>query len=275
MPKFAPRIHILLARQASVGLVIRRGPSKQVATFLWDRRRDTFELGQWLKGRIYERRCDLSPDGKYFLYFAMNGKWKSESQGSWSAISKAPWLKALAFFPKGDCWHGGGLWTGKKSYWLNDDGMHQTRQETTLVQRDLKFSLTENFGGECPGVYYPRLLRDGWTLIERNQLARWSRVDIFEKPLPNGWTLRKRAHAELDHPPGKGCYWDEHELTGPKAGQSLPCPTWEWADLDGRRLVWAAGGKLFAAQLQRTGLADTQELFDFNDWQFSAIAAPY
>jgi cytochrome bd-type quinol oxidase subunit 2 len=30
-------------------------------------------VGQWLKGRIYERRSDLSPDGKHLIYFAMNG----------------------------------------------------------------------------------------------------------------------------------------------------------------------------------------------------------
>ena len=56
-------------------MVIRRGPSKSVATLLWDRKRNTFHMGQWLKGRIYERRCDLSPDGKYLIYFAMNGWW--------------------------------------------------------------------------------------------------------------------------------------------------------------------------------------------------------
>jgi hypothetical protein len=90
---------VLLASHAPVGLVIRRGPSKSVATLLWDRRRDKFQLGQWFKGRIYERRSDLSPDGKYVIYFAMNGKWHSESPGSWTAISRVPYLKAVAFFP--------------------------------------------------------------------------------------------------------------------------------------------------------------------------------
>jgi hypothetical protein len=112
MARFAARIHVLLASGAPVGLVIRRGPSKSVATLLWNRKNDEFQLGQWLKGRIYERRSDLSPDGKHFLYFAMNGKWQKEAHGSWTAISRAPFLKALAIFPKGDCWNGGGLWTG-------------------------------------------------------------------------------------------------------------------------------------------------------------------
>jgi len=63
MARFAARIHVLLASDAPVGLVIRRGPSKCVATLLWNRKTDEFQLGQWLKGRIYERRSDLSPDG--------------------------------------------------------------------------------------------------------------------------------------------------------------------------------------------------------------------
>lgn len=87
-----------------MGLVFRRGPSKQVCTLLWDRKQDTFVLGQWLKGRIYERRSDLSGDGKYVIYFAMNGKWDSQTKGSWTAISRAPWLKALVLLSKGDNW---------------------------------------------------------------------------------------------------------------------------------------------------------------------------
>ena len=50
----------------------------------------------------------------------MNGKWDSEAKGAWTAIARAPYLKAFIVFPKGDCWNGGGLWTAKNTYWLND-----------------------------------------------------------------------------------------------------------------------------------------------------------
>src|SRR5687768_14929084 len=82
--KFPARLHVLLARDTQVALVIRRGPSKSVCTVLWNRDRDTFKLGPWLRGRIYERRCDVSPDGQHFIYFAMNGCWQSETKGSWT-----------------------------------------------------------------------------------------------------------------------------------------------------------------------------------------------
>ncbi|MFO0066844.1 MAG: hypothetical protein ACK523_12875, partial [Pirellulaceae bacterium] len=132
-----------------------------------------------------------------------------------------------------------------------------------------------NYGGECLGVYYHRLLRDGWELVDRISAGKWKSKDIFEKSIGKGWTLRKIAHAEIGAPVGKGCYWDEHELVSCGEKQIIHCSAWEWADLDGKRLVWAANGKLCAAEVQRDGLAEEVELHDFNDMTFEAVEAPY
>ncbi len=266
---------MLLASESPVGVVIRRGPSKRVCTFLWDRRTDQFQIGQWLNGRIYERRSDLSPDGKHLIYFAMNGRWQSQAKGSWTAVSKAPYLKAVAMFPKGDCWNGGGLFTGKTSYWLNNGCGHSEMRNTHEVRRDLKYQPSVRFGGECPGVYYPRLMRDGWEYIERRRVSDGTEIDVFEKPLREGWFLRKLAHGELGAPAGKGCYWDEHELFRPSPDKLIAYPTWEWAELDRKRLVWASDGKLHAGHLRSKGIVDEHELFDFNNLSFQRIAAPY
>ena len=64
------RLHVILAREASKAVVFRRGPSDQVCTLGWNLETDTFTMGQWLKGRIYEYRSDLSPDGELMIYFA-------------------------------------------------------------------------------------------------------------------------------------------------------------------------------------------------------------
>jgi len=274
LPSFA-RIHVLLAREAPIGVVIRRGPSKRVCTVGWDRTSDEFQLGQWLGGRIYERRSDISPDGKHLIYFAMNGRWTAEAKGSWTAISRAPWLKALALFPKGDCWHGGGLFTGDRSYWLNAGCENAVLHDTDELERDLEFRPTGAVGGECLSVYYPRLLRDGWIHVERVSLAKWKDYDIFDKSLEHGWVLRKIAHAEIGAPKGKGCYWDEHELVHPNSGRRVPHPDWEWADLDRQRLVWAENGRLFAGRITEKGLAQETQLFDFNSMTFERIVAPY
>jgi hypothetical protein len=275
MAPSSARIHVLLAREAALGVVFRRGPSKSVCTIGWERSRDAFQLGQWLRGRIYERRSDLSPDGKHLIYFAMNGQWTSEAKGSWTAISRAPYLKALALFPKGDCWHGGGLFTGERSYWLNAGCGGSVLHDTDEVERDLEFQPSGSIGGECLSVYYPRLLRDGWTHVERVSLAKWKDYDVFEKSLDHGWVLRKIAHAEVGPPAGKGCYWDEHELVHPASGQRIRHPGWEWAELDEKRLVWAENGKLFVGRIREEGLWDQAQLFDFNPMTFERIAVPY
>ena len=64
------RLHAILARHGAYAVVFRRGPSDKVAVVGWDRSNDTFTLGQWLRGRIYPLRCDLSPSGKHLIYFA-------------------------------------------------------------------------------------------------------------------------------------------------------------------------------------------------------------
>lgn len=159
-----PRLHVLLARDATSAVVIRRGPTRHTAVIGWDLQNDKFTLGQWLYGRIYERRCDLSPDGKHFMYFAMNGRWSSSVKGSWTAISRAPYLKAISLFAKGDCWHGGGLFETAARYWLNDGYGHEVQQEDRHLQRTKTYPWHEHYGGECPGVYYIRLQRDGWSM---------------------------------------------------------------------------------------------------------------
>ena len=145
----------------------------------------------------------------------MNGKWSSETKGSWTAIARVPWLKAVVLFGKGDSWNGGGLFTSNSRYWLNGGCGHFPMRDSRELRQDTKFQPDASYGGECPGVYYLRLQRDGWRLKTILAESRWVRCAVFEKPLPKGWILRKLAHEETGSPPGKGCYWDEHELEQP------------------------------------------------------------
>ncbi|HXT41915.1 MAG TPA: hypothetical protein VN887_18040 [Candidatus Angelobacter sp.] len=269
--KFPARLHVLLARSAKIGLVIRRGPSKSVCTVLWNRGRNTFKLGQWMRGRIYERRCDLSPDGKHLIYFAMNGRWESETKGAWTAISRVPYLKAVDLYAKGDCWHGGGLFLSKREFWLNDGRGHIELKKSSQLRANPNVHPKHHFGGECLTVYFNRLKRDGWVMHgEEVQEAT-----VFEKKLPKSWTLRKFAFSELDAPPGRGCYWDAHELRQESTNTLLAFPDWEWADYVDGRLVFAVEGQLRAVQLGRGKLSSEKLLHDFNDMKFEAIAAPY
>ncbi|HMY14811.1 MAG TPA: hypothetical protein PKA58_00715 [Polyangium sp.] len=274
-PEFVPsRVHIILARKAPVAIAIRRGPSKRVCTVGWDRTNDTFQVGQWIKGRIYERRCDLSPNGRHFIYFAMNGKWNTKVKGSWTAVSIAPYLKAVGLWANGSGWNGGGLFTSDKQFWLNAFPFgHQELRKPKGLEQDA-FPFHESYGGECPGVYYVRLQRDGWQLMRQHKQG----VDhptIFEKQVAVRWILEKTAHETTSHTAGKGCYYDTHRLKTLDGSTVIDLPDWEWADIDGTRLVWVSGGVLHAGRLEAGGLTNTKMLFDFNALQFEALKAPY
>lgn len=270
--KFPPRLHVLLARDAPYAVILRRGPSKTTCSISWDRRKNTFTVGQWMRGRIYERRCDLSPDGKYLIYFAMNGRWTSETGGSWTAISKAPYLKAITLLGKGDCWHGGGLFRTKTTYWLNDGYGHKPLLVSSNIGRTKTWEPSAYYGGECLHVYFNRLQRDGWTLTPDPDDDT---TTLFEKPAGSGWILRKYCHAGSGSPEGKGVYYDHHALVRTDTEERIDCPDWEWADLDGKRIIWTAHGKLHAANVKRSGLQDERVLHDFTDMSFEAICAPY
>jgi hypothetical protein len=276
MPATSPaRLHVLLSRARTTAVVIRRGPSKRVCTFAWNRADDTFSIGQWLRGRIYERRCDLSLDGTYLIYFAMNGRWDSETKGAWTAVSRAPFLKALVLFAKGDCWHGGGLFTGAQRYWLNDGYGHQLMHDCPEVVRDRDYTPVHIGNSECLGVYYPRLLRDGWRLVNPDRLAQNVSLGVFEKEVGGPWMLRKLVNATTSPPVGRGVYYDEHELVNSDSGERLSFPEWEWADLDGERLVWAEAGRLYAGKLAPSGPTAVRQPRDFNSDEYPRIAAPY
>lgn len=128
--------------------------------------------------------------------------------------------------------------------------------------------------------YFPRLLRDGWRLLAREDRtpadAAWpTGARIFEKAFAEGWSLRKIVNAGVARGPGKGCYWDEHELVHHRREMVVSLRNWEWAEVDGSRLVWAEKGVLRAGTVNSSGLSDPKVLIDLNPMKFEPLAAPY
>ena len=150
------RMYAILARKARFGVVFRRGPSKSVLLIGWNTSNDTFQQGQWLRGRIYERRCDLSPDGNLLLYFAASYR---KPYYSWSAISRPPYLTALALWPKGDGWGGGGHFLSQHRIALNHRGGEMTIAEGFSIPKWLR---AEQFGK-----------RPGWEETVGKVAERW------------------------------------------------------------------------------------------------------
>jgi len=245
-----PRLYVLLARNAPVGLVIRRGPAKTSCVIRWDRTKDRFQVGQWMRGRIYERRCDIAPDGLHWIYFVLTGQWGTETKGSYTVLARTPWLRALTLFPEGNTWSGGGLFTGPKEYWVCSGSAPLEKVTRPTPPR-------------IDPIFYPqggiedmRLRRDGWVLYEGN----------YERPLPKGWVLRKTAPGYRKE--GHGLLHRERQIW-------LDLPAWEWADWDNGSLVWAEEGCLYRGPLTSKGPGEPELLYDFGPMKFEAIKAPY
>ncbi len=273
--KFPARLHVLIAQESNHALVIRRGPSKSTCVLAWDRQKNSFDVAQWLKGRIYERRSDISPNGKHWIYFAMNGKWQSEAKGAWTTVAKVPWLKAISLFAKGDCWSGGGLFLNDKQFWLNDGHGHEQLFASSTVSRNDSYQPKDSYGGECPHVYYNRLQRDGWVMKCARENQQWDSQTLFEKALPQRWILRKICHEQLGSPKGKGCYWDAHEVES-ATGEVHTMPEWEWAEWVDDAIIYAERGCLFRMSLEsRAAIGNQKLLHDFNGYEFENKQAPY
>ncbi len=280
------RLYAILARNAPFGVVFRRGPSRNVLLIGWNTSDDTFQRGQWLKGRIYERRCDLSPEGDLLLYFAASYR---KPYYSWSAISRPPFLTALAMWPKGDGWGGGG-------HFLSPTRM-------ALNHRDNEFKLAEGFSvprwlqikqfGERPGwgeddpVWSERLKRDGWKLVgyptktkddfgakvwmEFSPPIRWRKVN---PKWPKRYSLDMSVGGikETDGP----WYLIEHSV-GRNEHEADNIGRSDWADWSqSGDLLFTMDGCLYRLPCRDGVLApleDAIEIADFSSLQFEAREA--
>lgn len=252
---------------SSQSVILRRGPSKQVRLIRWDRANDKLELGQWFKGRIYERRCDLSPSGRYLLYFAADQK---EPYHSWTAISKPPYLTALALWPKGDCWGGGGYFTDENSIKLN----HLSHQMTLAPEFKLKKHFRvlpcdqhESHGEDFP-IYHRLLLKNHWQYAE---------AQYYEKS-----SAKKNClHMTIDHngEPNQSWYTVDYKLFDSKHTLLFELSDIDWADFDSNGdLLFAERGKLYRLseknfnKFTKDGEKVLSLIADLTNMQFEPIA---
>src|SRR5260370_31883033 len=109
------RLFVILASEASKAVIFRRGPRIWTEIILWDTKTDTFTEGQWFKGTLYQKRCDLSPDGSKMIYLAAKhykryspNSPKAKYPDTWTAVSRPPYLTTLATAKAHGTYDGGG-----------------------------------------------------------------------------------------------------------------------------------------------------------------------
>ncbi len=166
----------------------------------------------------------------------------------WTVVSRAPYLKAVAYYPQR---RAGGWFLNQHEYCVLGGSSHPDDRESPEVRR-------VEAAPPAPSLYEARLVREGWAVEDlRAQFA--ARID-YVKQVGKGWELR--------YSPQKG-----YRLT--KGLTEADTSGWEWADVDGKRLVWAAKGCLWAGHLQHGGIQRVELLHDFNGMSFERLAAPY
>lgn len=279
MNQYIPaRLHVILARHASKAVIIRRGPTDWTRLSLWHTDTDTFEHGQWFKGKIYPDRSDLSPDGRLFIYFAAKhtGFTIDSTTGystSWITISKPPYVTALALWNVGTTYCPGGLFEDDQTVWLpfnaGDDAAHPNHQPKGLTIQ------TGKALGTPP--YFFRLERDGWVR------------ETGKETVPVAWWVPQRGQRSI--------YWSRHhpaspfqlvlerhmvgyEITftyfvaNPDRQTITTLDNFAWADWDHRgRLVGARNGQILVMNPEAPN-EDVTVLADVNNQQPDPQPAP-
>ncbi len=283
MAKVDPcRLYVILARAAPVAVVFRRGPSRWVQILKWYTDSDSFEEGQWFHGRIYERRGDLSPDGTKLIYFAQKINPRtihSDYSYAWTAVSHLPFLTALALWPKGDCWSGGGLFKSAHHILLNHPPSQATAHPDHRPPKSLKVSVGALLQGEDDPICSVRMNRDGWKLVQSGRYPwkrgqpRTEQKEVWERTAPDGRATLIQSLDALDFQATGGPYLISFKVR-PHRGAEIPVVGARWADWDqAGRLVFAREGCLLSGDVLAGGLRE-RRLIDLNSNEQRRIRAP-
>jgi hypothetical protein len=261
------RLTVFLARDAPIGVVLRRGPSAWCQLSVWHTDTDTFEHGQWLKGRVYERRADCSADGSLFLYFTRKTTAYAPAD-SWLALSRPPYFTALALWFIGSTWYTGGFFPSRDAVWLGfttaqpDQG---TLPASLAVASGLPAHVERTNEWTNQTVFVNRLLRDGWIRTGAGNAETWEHRHPEQE-----LTLLMLDRAADFHAYG-GRHQTEYAVRLEPDVELYPLGHATWADWDQQgRLVVAQGGRLLA------WMAPNQfaEIADFNPQTPESIEAP-
>jgi hypothetical protein len=242
-------IHVIQATRVPAAVVFRRGPSQWWHIARWHLDTGEVEGGAWFRGALYPRRCDLSPDGKLLYYFALKGT-RREFLGmtgvqTYSAVSKAPWLFALA------AWRELGTWT--RGYHFIEGSPEEGQIEIGRPDAGDAGPLGGRYRLACTGVLqYEAERRRGWVEHEacppRKPSDAWDerRSVILTRPSPagrgrlvltdQGWSTEGPGRIE-----GRSAVYRIEEG---RRSTELPEAAWASFDQVGRLLVATRQGQL-------------------------------
>jgi hypothetical protein len=268
---------VLMARKAPVGVIIRRGPSKWWHLTLWDTERDRFTSGQWFRGHVYPRKCDLSPDGQLFSYFA--GKFSGTAReggydDTWVAVSRPPYFTALALWPVGDTW-------GGQTMFMNDGTFHVGTLKPHHPDHPpdpLRVVLHSYLNLDDPILWWSSPWEStGWKAIPLPD--RVKKTSYFDRRLAAWRKTVGRLCLNRAVDPGDSEFPSRRpsRYTISKRDESTELAVFEahWADFDLRgRLVATVGGRILEGAIDRHHGLRWRQLADFKDEKPTRTEAP-
>lgn len=233
------RVYVIPATHAPTALVIVRKSGWWIL-LRWALDTGAVTQGASFKGKLYPRRCDLSPNGELFSYFALQGG-RSEFVGqsglkTYQAISRAPWLFALAAWPEAGTYTRGQHFVAKGDAPPLAAAMHG--DATPLAKLGLGLLRTSV-------AAYAIERRRGWVEAAdcpaRGSNDRWDerRKVVLEKPRPVGVeTLRLEDDGLVDSALGFDNRRPRYRWLRGK--ESILIEGADWCD-------WDASGRLLVA----------------------------
>lgn len=275
-----PRIYCIPARDAPIVAVFRRGPSAWSHIGRWDLAEGRYEPGAWLRGRVFPRRSDVSPDGRHLCYFAHDPRATWEHGDAYVAVSRLPWLTALHAFgtcgthtrgyhfaPRGAEPEGGAAERGEGDLRGAGERGEVDLRGTEPGEGDLRgaeggegdlalpirwtlaptpiaqFATERRLGWEEAPDSPPRVPRDAWD-ARRNARLRRARPGDHER----AQALRVESLGTAGGEFGTGQAIDgmrvEYALETDEAVEGLPDAQWADWDARGRLLVATRDGRL-------------------------------
>ena len=291
------RVEAIVARNAALAVIFRRGPSRFVRMLKWNLRNDRIEPGQWVNARVLVERSDLSPSGELVACFVASHRRRPDI---WTAISRPPWFTALAVWPKGDTWGGGGLFASDGHFLLEHDariqyGLDQFKPlpAFTLPKR----FRVQPFEGHAPvhgcDIEQARMVLSGWRFIQRADWGRatsdletglpFARPEIMARALDDPKRSRFELRRFIDgYAPSRvqgRSRLVRAEIHDLQTATDRAIGPVDWVDVDHNGdVLWSKAGRLFRlagpARRSMTIDAEPKLVADLNDMRFEAMEAP-
>jgi hypothetical protein len=214
---------------------------------------------------MYPEKCDVSPDGKLFIYFAAKfGRGYARGyHDTWTAVSRPPYLTALALSPVGGTYGGSGAFFDDRTVLIgaiapqhhpdHPPGPLRLLDPSTLNKADPPVVPCWQNGWQ--GLLAPR------ATSRISELRKTSGDLMLGRGVPSDYfrLSRRRTPYTLYRPDGKpATLFEAH-----------------WADWDQRgRLVATVGGRVFAGKLTRSNKLLWRQLISTHEDRPTRLEAP-